>query len=188
MVELKDIKDATDISKLLERINNIRGFERIQGYKKVKDFMKEKLGNTNDNFPNIILLYGPQGTGKTLFAQEVSYETNTNHVKFVLSMNQKQNLANFKNIVNTSKETFENTGKRTIIQIDEIDAIFPKDQIADKEFLSIINNLDKTYHATIIATTNNPEHLSNNFLNSKNFEKLYLPPADKSEIAQILNL
>ena len=186
MVELKDIKDATDISKLLEHINNIRGFERIQGYKKVKDFMKEKLGNTNGNSPNIILLYGPQGTGKTLFAQEVSYETNTNHIKFALSMNQKQNLANFKNIVNTSKETFENTGKRTIIQIDEIDAIFPKDQIADKEFLSIINNLDKTYHATIIATTNNPEHLSNNFLNSKNFEKLYLPPADKSEIAQIL--
>lgn len=189
--QVQAIRDKSNISELLVKLNNIRGFERIRGYNNIKEFFNIKLINpiktqNNKEIPNAVLMYGPQGTGKTLFAKELAYEMNAEYVEMEISRNELKNLQALTDIANNAKQTYEKTGKRTLIQIDELDALTLENKTIKDKFIKLIDNLSNGYCSTIIATTNNPQNLDKNILQISKFEKLYVPPANKQDIAEIL--
>lgn len=76
---------------------------------------------------------------------------------------------------------FEKTGKRSILLLNEIDGVE-----CNKEYIDIINNLSKKYHATLLGTTNYPKKVDTGILNANNSEKLYMPTSTQEDITKIL--
>lgn len=56
-------------------------------------------------------MYGPKGTGKTLFAKAIANEGNISYMHLELTMSKQEDLLNLKNAVQKSKEIYEKTGK-----------------------------------------------------------------------------
>lgn len=172
------------VQETLTKLAQKQGFSRILGYKAQKDFLNEKLIKplkTNNEVPNIILMYGPKGTGKTLFGKAIAYEGQANLINLDLSIFPEENLQNLKDAVNKSKKYFEKTGKRSILLLNEVDGVE-----CNKEYIDILNKLSKEFHATLIATTNYPKKVDSRILHANNFEKLYMPTSTKEDIAEIL--
>ena len=184
---MHDIKEVIEYNYSTQKRNKLaqkKGFTRILGYQPQKDFLNEKLVRplkTNGKTPNIILMYGPKGTGKTLFGKAVAYEGNANLINIDCSIFPEENLQNLKDAANKSKECFKKTGKRSILLLNEIDGVE-----CNNEYIDILNNLSKEYHATLLATTNYPKRVDSRILNANNSEKLYMPTSTKEDIAKIL--
>ena len=160
-----------------------KGFGRILGYQTQKNFFNEKFLKpirTNSELPNMILMYGPKVTGKTLFAKAVAHEGGANYLQLELTLSKQEDLQNLKNAAQKAKELYQKTGKSSVIHIDEIDGIVFTDEYAE-----ILNKLSKDYHATLFATTNHPKQLNPQLLNANKSEKIYMPTATKEDIAEI---
>ena len=181
---LKETIEFTAVKAKLKELASKKGFERILGYKTQKDFFTNKLLEPikkHEDVPNIILMYGPKGTGKTLFAKAVANEGNINYTQIELTLSKQEDLQNLKNAALKSKEIYEKTGKNSIIHIDEIDGICYSDEYAE-----ILKNLGKEFHATLIATTNHPKSVNTKIINTSKSEKIYMPTATKEDVANIL--
>ena len=183
-VNLKETIEFTTVKAKLKELASKKGFARILGYQTQKDFFNNKLLSplkNNGDVPNIILMYGPKGTGKTLFAKAIAHEGNVNYIHLELTMSKQEDLLNLKNAAQKAKEIYEKTGKNSIIHLDEIDGISYSDEYAE-----IVNNLNKDFHATLIATTNHPKQVNTKIANASKSEKIYMPTATKEDIADIL--
>ena len=184
LYDMKEVIEYNYSTQKRKELAQKKGFARILGYQTQKDFLNEKLIKPlkkNSETPNIILMYGPKGTGKTLFGKAVAYEGNANHISIDVSIFPEENLQNLKDAVNKSKECFEKTGKRSILLLNEIDGVE-----CNKEYIDIINNLSKKYHATLLGTTNYPKKVDTGILNANNSEKLYMPTSTQEDITKIL--
>ena len=86
-----------------------------------------------------------------------------------------------------TQERFEETGVRTIIQIDEFDDFAPKGSKIVGPLKSFMDNVSQKMHCTIFATTNYPEKIDDILLRDSRFEvKVPLSPADKPNALAIL--
>lgn len=192
------------IAKEINRINNIiltnkkitaqerkTGFNRIAGYNHIKSKIldifinpvKQKNANISTELPNMILLYGPKGCGKSLLANAIEKESGCNIIKLEPMLNSKIDLENLKESITKAKSHYDKNGTHTIIRIEELNSFMPE---ISNESLKELNTLADKNHCTIIATTNFPNEINKQLLPKQGLKEIYIGPAKLNDIQEIL--
>lgn len=210
----KDIKDLIQSSNVFEKIynkENSKGFGRIAGYQEQINFLLdhfgtpialERLGKTAD-VPGGILFFGPQGSGKTTFAEAFADQLGCKLVKISPKLDAKTNWVNLEKTAKEAQEYFQKYKIRTVILINEFNDFASNEP--KKGFMKIIDSIPSVgvgdinvklkkfidecsgkYHCTIFATTNYPERINSELLSSGELYKVGLPPANKENAAAVL--
>ena len=125
----ENLKNFEEILRKVTENNDNRGFDRIAGYGKEKDILMQMVGapialekdGQHVDVPNGILLFGPKASGKSLFVESFAEQLDCDLVKLEDSLNPVENMKNLREVAKKAQERFENTGIRTIIQIDGFD-------------------------------------------------------------------
>ena len=201
---LSGINYILEIAKQYELIykkNDAQGFASIAGYKETKKQLAAMFGvpliqnqkNPNVKVPNVIALYGPKGTGKTIFGASLAKQFDCiDGGSLLLKIGDDINFSRLMKIAEKAKTNFKKTGKRTIIQIDEIEFFGTKQtpsfwkRLTGKpenfeEFLSVCS---EKYGCTLVVTTNEPNKIDNSIKSKMKF--LYVPIANEDDMAEIL--
>ncbi|MFW9930911.1 MAG: AAA family ATPase, partial [Candidatus Thorarchaeota archaeon] len=163
----KDITSFDMIGGLNEEIQQIK--EIVEVYL-IQSSVKKEIGMIS---PKGILLYGIPGTGKTLLAKAIAYESGINFI----SLNAAEpTRSRNRSMIDQIKYAFQQAKdlKPSIIFIDHIDAIAPniervvgkKEHVICSQLLSLIDGIDSEDDILIIGATNKPEILEPALLRS----------------------
>ncbi len=191
--EINKINNMLFINNKIQQRKDSFGFAKVAGYDDIKQYLQKILVKEVENFnvgktyqlPNMILLYGPKGCGKSLIADALEEETGCNVINLNLSLDPLTDRKNFYGAINKAEESFKENGTYTIIRIDEIDE-FLYNMTLTTDFKKILNNLSKEKHCTIVATTNYPQKINKDLVLSCSGTNIYIPPANKKNIQQVL--
>lgn len=192
---------ATEIAKInnLLFINNksqnkksLKGMDKLAGYSDIKSNLRQIFVNPikklnagiNAEIPNMILLYGPKGCGKSMMANAVEEETGCNIINIDISLDTEIDKKALENAIQSSKDNYDNTGTHTIIRIEEIDNFLSNVKL-NNSLINDFNSLAKNKHCTIIATTNHPLEINNELLPKNDLSTIYVSPANKEDIVEI---
>ena len=194
----KSIDKASQSADVFAKIrdkSNAKGFGKIAGYQEQVDTLLdhfgtpialEKNGQAAD-VPGGILFFGPQGNGKTTFANAFAGQLDCELVPIRPEVdNPKKNWKNLNKEIEQAKKRFTKDRTRTIILINEFDEFAPTNSRIVGSMKDLMDTLSKDYHCTIFATTNYPERIDKILLRDGRFYKAGLPPADKANAEAVL--
>lgn len=167
--------------------------DKLAGYSDIKSNLRQIFVNPikklsagiSAEVPNMILLYGPKGCGKSMMANAIEEETECNVINIDISLDTENDKKTLENAILSSKDNYDNTGTHTIIRIEEIDNLLSGVKL-DDSFINDFNSLAKKNHCTIIATTNHPIEINKELLPKNNLSTIYVSPANKDDIVKIL--
>jgi SpoVK/Ycf46/Vps4 family AAA+-type ATPase len=189
----KNINKASMFIKVFENLENmskIEGFGKIAGYNDQKKLLLDRFAapialekaNKPTKVPGGILFFGPQGSGKSTFAEAFAHHLNC---KFA-QINPTDDFKKLKKTAEDAQEKFKIDRTRTVILINEFDEFAPKDSPITPHLKDFMDDCSKKYHCTIFATTNYPERIDDILLRDGRFYKTALPPANKENATAIL--
>ncbi len=190
--EAKNAIIKNQIINQADSVNDLPGMVKVAGYKKEKNILTNKFieplkEGKEDELPNVILLYGPKGTGKSFIANAFSEEFILNKIKIDTTLNPKEDLKALKQAAQDAEKIYKETGKLSIIRIDEIDSLFEtNDKNIIEAYKNLIQNLMKKSHATIIGTTNYPKSINEKILNIMKSDMIYIPPISREDMPALL--
>lgn len=192
--KLTAISLKASMQEVLKKQRETLGLGKIIGYEKEKNILTENvikpiLNNDVEQIPNLVLLYGPQGTGKSLLSKSIAELSQNTSYEFSYTLDRNFDLENLKDIANKAKENYVNTGKHSIIRMEEADIIFDfelEKEETVKAFVEIIDKLAKESHATIIATANFPQNINKLILQSNKSLIIPIMPAQNENLIKIL--
>lgn len=207
--ELENLKRAKDAQKDYTARKAGQGWAKVAGNERTKKLLEENFiqklaleqGNAEVNMPNGVLFYGPRSTGKTLFARAFAEQAKCNYVEInMLKSDNEKILTDLLQAAEDSKKIYEdNNKKRTIILLDEFDAIanIPENQNIDrinknKEIVanlrSFLSDCAEKYKCTVFMTTNYPKDIDAELLSPKRVPRamqIYLGPPEKEDVTEI---
>src|SRR2546423_4498394 len=123
-----------------------------------------------------LIFYGPPGTGKTSLAQIIARQTES---KFERLSGVESNVADMRRVLSGAANRLENTGKSTILFIDEIHRF----NNSHKDFL--LPDVESGVIRLIGATTHNPFFFVNSPLVSRS-QIFELRPLEESDLLELL--
>lgn len=192
--EVNKYKNINELYEKLHKIDSQKGFGKIGGYQVEKDALMETIGDAiileqsgkEVDVPNGILFFGPQGCGKTTFAEAFAEQLGCRIVNIEPTRDDGQNLDNITNAAKEAEEKFKNDRIRTILNIDEFD-VFVQDARNNGILKAFMDKVSKKYHCTIFATTNYFERINQILMRDGRFDvKMPLAPANKQNVIEIL--
>lgn len=178
-----------------------KGFDSIAGYEKEKFILTDSFINLlpleaagqDVEFPNSILFFGPIGNGKTSFAKAFANSANCNFVEAKSSKTARnkddREKSFYDNLLSNAKvaqQNFLDTGKRTIILVDEIDRFAYEDSSINAKLKRFLETCSEDYHCTVFATTNNPMEIPSAIRGPKRMPiKVCIDPPDETNAALV---
>lgn len=184
-----------DPTKRMTNIPKDNGFKMIAGYNEQKNSIVQHFGTPaalekygkSANVPNGVLLFGPDGCGKSTFVNAVAGQFDCQFVVIPNAFNDKENMKNLRIASSHAKELFEKEGKRTIIHIDKFDEFAPKGSRITGALKGFMDTVSKEFHATVFATTTSPEKIDDILLRDGRFKaKVAIPPANGDNAIALL--
>lgn len=133
---------------------------KIGGYDNIKALLALSLINPIKEKANIvpstIMFYGPSGMGKTALGMAIAEDCGTRFITHNIGFsNPEKWLSKLNDKLKSATDLYKTTGRRTIIQINEIDDLANCQKITD-DLAEIFTNSAKKYGCTFLLTTNNP--------------------------------
>lgn len=211
VIDIKNSKKTNEdaISRMketAERTNAVKektGWGKIAGSDNIKQELKETFmnnliveqGNEKADFPNAYLFYGPKGTGKTTFATAFAEQSGCEFKEIEMLQKNNEIIDELLEAGEDSKKLYSDEKKRTIILIDEFDAIAkdPKKDATETDINNLntlkkfIKNCSERFKCTLFVTTNKPLNISNSLIDDDFIEDaIFLGPPDKKDTAAIL--
>ena len=184
-------------------------FKDIAGYLYVKEEMKEiveflnepeKFKKYTEDIPKGIMLSGPPGNGKTMFARAIAGETSTPFFHISASTIEDKYVGsgsrNVERIFEAVREEANKSGK-AILFIDEIDAVgMARERRTVVEtsqtlnaILTAMDGFDKNTNIIVIAATNLVETLDSALTRAGRFDrKIVIPKPNLKDRKAIINL
>lgn len=162
-------------------------FDNIVGFTEEKEELmrlcrtfnnKEEYIKKGAKLPKGVILYGPPGNGKTLFAKVMASVCDLHTIKIDLG-----NVVNEKSVCKWITNAFDRARKRrgyTMIFFDEIDKVLPDDyskynsQISKTilaQLLTQIDGMDSANNVVFVATCNNYANLPKSLVRSGRIDK-----------------
>lgn len=192
---INDSVKTIDPVKRMINVPTVDGFKTIAGYNDQKNLIINHFGTSAAlekyekpaNVPNGILLFGPNGCGKTAFVNAIAGQFGCQLVEIPNALNDKENMKNLRIASSQAKELFEKSGTRTIIYIDKFDEFAPKGSRITGALKGFMDTVSNEYHCTVFATTTSPEKIDDILLRDGRFKaKIAIPPANKDNTVAIL--
>lgn len=161
------------------------------------DKLALEKGGTDVTMPNGIIFYGPQSTGKTLFAKAFMEQSGCNPIEINMRQTDEKILEDIAKAGLDSEKLYSSSPdkKRTIILLDEFDSIahldpnekgnvLKEDNIAKlKNFLQLCAD---RYKCTLFMTTNHPLRIDTELLAPHRVPyQVFLGPPEKENVAEI---
>ena len=172
----------------MAKTENDFGFNRIGGYKDLKNRIEAEFFvplsipiGADASKPSGVILYGATNTGKTVFAQGIIEQAQCKKQNLPSMFSDTALCKKLDYIINDADAVYKKKGQKTIIKIDEIDALENKPK-AKFKLLEILD--DENSPINVIGTTNSPEKLSKEL--KSYFSSYYLAPALKEDAKEIL--
>lgn len=211
-------RQANDMNTIYENATKREaetGWERIAGNEVIKEKLNESFirklaaekAGVDVKMPNGILFYGPQSTGKTLFAKAFAQQAaltgsgsndGCNYVEIDMIQSDDDIMNDLLKAAKQSKKDYADSGqakKRTIILLDEFDSIASSNEkdlgkvLEDTKIGKLKNFLQKCsdeYKCTVFMTTNHPLRLSSELLADQRIPvKVFLGPPEKEDAEEI---
>lgn len=152
------------------------GFDSLAGYEKEKMVLERYVLNPIKQeqmgvavaVPGSILFFGPQGNGKSTFAEAFAEESNTEVTEAKIKPNLPHKIKEqvfLKTLLEKAEKAkghFEATNQRTVIIVDELDEVTGQNSVINKELSEFLETCSDKYHCTVFATTNYPENIGLN--------------------------
>ena len=184
-----------DPTKRMTNVPQDNGFKMIAGYNEQKSSIVQYFGTPvalekygkSANVPNGILLFGPDGCGKSTFVNAIAGQFDCQLVEIPNAFNDKANMKNLRIASTQAKDLFEKNGTRTIIHIDKFDEFAPKGSRITGALKGFMDTVSKEFHATVFATTTSPEKIDDILLRDGRFKaKVAIPPANGDNAIALL--
>lgn len=193
----KNLQNAEAVlDKLLQNVSykQIAGLSKIKGYEKEKRELERLFARPIEYFrngisadiPNGILLYGPQGCGKTTLARAFAESTGCNVEYFKPTMSIDKIYNQLIDIIERAERNFRKSNMHTFILIDEFDSFAPKESEKSRQLKNLTDKIAREYHCSILATTNYPENIDKTLLRDGKFHKMAIAPANINDISSIV--
>ena len=195
--QIKELDKELDIiisqtkENMLGKTRANHALSRIAGYDAIKTLLNtiylSPVKNKDENsVPSLLLFYGPSGVGKTVLGSALAEDAGTRFKNKTLGMYDEARIIDWiKDKLIEGEEIYKTSKRFSIIQLNEFDDFFNKNEKLLEDFLELIDNCAKKYHTTIFLTTNNPLLINSQILKKVDLT-IPIGVASKNDIKDIV--